>query len=281
MRLSLALVLLLACKPDGALEGDTREAGSDLPPAPTPPHAIEILMAGKPPHVPLRFVGAAKGEQRVFIHRHYSKYGPDPSGLVNTSDRWTVVAQVGPGEHQGSFTGTIGTLLEEVDEFSPLARVEVGPRGPIGGFEKLRDDSHWLHGVLERLITALPEEAIGEGAVWQTIITDALGRGRDLRVVTELLDTMDGTWHLKGETGVQSRATPPFDAKADPTRPADMVVHGEFEVWWKPGDPLPHRGRVKEQRTIYAPAGADVEVIELVLESPEGGPPVEDVKGGW
>jgi hypothetical protein len=266
------------------VEGDTREAGSDLPPAPSPPHAIEILMAGKPPHEPLRFVTGTAIEQRVFVHRHYSKYGPDPAGLVNTSDRWTVVAQIGPGEHQGSFTGTIGTVLEEVEEFAAFTRVEVGPRGPIGGFEKLREEPMWLHGVLERLMTTLPEEAIGEGAVWQTIVHDAVGPGQDLRVVYELLDVIDGTWHLKGESGQLSVMAPRPEAKAEvPAQPqSNLVVHGEFEVWWKPADPLPHRGRVKEQRTTYASGGADVEVIELVLESPEGGPPpVEDVKGGW
>lgn len=281
----LALALLLACKPGTGLEGDTREGGSDLPPAPAPGHAIEILMAGKPPHEALRFVSGSAIEQRVFVHRHYSKYGPDPSGLVNTSDRWTVVAQIGPGEHRGSFIGTIGTLLEEVDEFAPLARVEVGPRGPIGGFEKLRDETHWLHGVLERLMTALPEEAIGEGAVWQTVVPDALGPGQSLRVVTELIDLDDGIWHLKGESSIVTPPNPTLGdamAKAVASPPANPpAVHGEFEVWWKPADPLPHRGRVKEQRTIYAPSGADVEVIELVLESPDAAPVEPEIKGGW
>jgi hypothetical protein len=237
-------------------------------------------MAGKPPHEQLRFVAGEQGEQRVSVQRHYSKYGPDPKGSVNTSDRWIVVAQVGPGEHAGSFTGTIGTMLEEVDELSPVARVEVGPRGPIGAFELLRDEPHWLPGVLERLMTALPEDAVGEGAVWQTLVADGMGPGHDLRVVYELIDLDHGTWHLKGESNVLSVLIPVAEAKtAPPARPPDMVVHGEFEVWWNPAEPLPHRGRIKEQRTVYANAGADVEVIELVLDS--GGAPVDTKAGGW
>ncbi len=237
-------------------------------------------MAGKPPHVPLRFAAGTSGEQRVFVHRRYSKHASDPHENVSTSDRWTLVAQVQPGAYQGSFTGTIGTLLEEVDEFSPLLRVEVGPRGPIGAFEKLRDEPQWLYGVVEHLLTALPEEAIGEGAVWQTIVADVLGPGRDLRLVTELLETRDDTWHLKGEIGMQTRDLQPLMRKTDPSQPADASVQGEFEVWWKPGDPLPHRGLVKEQRTTYASNGTDVEVIELVLDSGSS-PTIEDSQGGW
>jgi hypothetical protein len=267
------LVLAIGCKPSGGLEGDTREAASELPAAPDPPHAIEILMAGKPPHEALRFVAGETDEQRVVVRRHYSKYSRQPAAAANTSDQLILIAQVGPGEHAGSFTGTIGTVLQEVDEFAPLARIEIGPRGPIGSVQSLRDEPHWLPDLLERLILTLPEEAVGEGAVWQTVAHDGLGPGHDLRVVYELLDVEHGVWHLKGESGLA------FNTAPKPNPSPEREINGEFEVWWNPADPLPHRGRIKEQRTVYAPEGAGVELLELVLEPP--GAPAPEPEGGW
>jgi hypothetical protein len=280
---AMACLLVLACRAGGAESPESDTRGANLPPAPEPPYEVEILMAGKPPHEPLRFVPSKDTEaQTVILWRYYSKLGPNVAAYENTSDKWTLMTEVGPGDHDGSFMGTISTLLQDVGEPAPLARIEM--RGPIGSFTRLRDEKTWQLGLFDRLATAFPEDAIGEGAVWQAVTQDE--SGAQIRVIYELLEIDHDVLHLKGESSLvdntpAATTTTTTTTMTTITPPPSTVVQGDFEIWWKTGSPLPHRGRLKERRTTYHPNGADVEVLELVLEPPGFVPADTKEDAGW